>query len=323
MTDEKLALVEQEKGYLLSCWLPSGTFRLAPLRNQINPYFTNLALLALIPLKEWEPIHSHVEWYFQHINSHGYVNDYRLEGQTEIDTGSADSEDSYHATLFSLVAEWIRATGNTSWLATRHAEFVLLLQGIASLQQKDGLTWAKHSYRVKYLMDNCEVMRGLEDAAYLFACLGDEQNAVEARIRANACKLGIMKMYSRIRKSYAMYDSTHPGWRKWYPDVTSQAFPILYEITEPMVAKMLYQRITSAFPHFDSFQTGDMYPWMAIGECARLMGDQERVTNMISMATEVYIHGPRLPYWLIHEAGRFLQLLLHPTTHVQEAPPRF
>ena len=316
MTCEKTALIEHEKTFLLSCWLPSGTFRLAPMREQINPYFTNLALLALIPLNEWEPIQSHIEWYFQHLNHDGFVNDYRLEGQTEIDTGTADSEDSYHATLFSLVAEWIRATGKTNWLATRHAELVTLLQGIGSLQQKDGLTWAKHSYRVKYLMDNCEVMRGLEDAAFLFSCLGDNRNANEAQLRANACKMGILKMYSRLRKSYAMYGSTHPGWRKWYPDVTSQAFPIIYEVADPAIAHMLYQRITTAFPHFDTFQTGDLYPWMAMGECARLMGDHERVNRMLRGATDLYIYGTRQPYWLIHESGRFLQLLLHPASHV-------
>ena len=110
MTCEKSALIEHEKTFLLSCWLPSGTFRLSPMREQINPYFTNLALLALIPLNEWEPIQSHIEWYFRHLNHDGFVNDYHLEGQAEIDTGTADSEDSYHATLFSLVSEWIRAT---------------------------------------------------------------------------------------------------------------------------------------------------------------------------------------------------------------------
>lgn len=310
MSEELQTLIEHQKAFLLSCWLPSGTFRLAPKRDQINPYFNNLALCSLVRLQLWDPVQSHLEWYLQHLNQQGYINDYRLDGETEIDTGSADSEDSYHATFFSLVAAWVRATGKTDWIAAVHHELVVLLQGMARLQQKDGLTWAKHSYRVKYLMDNCEVLRGFEDAAYLFSMLEDSRNAEEARTRATACRTGIQSMYSKLRRSYAMYDHTHPGWRKWYPDVTSQAFPIIYAIAEPEIAGMLYERITKAFPHFDTFQTGDLYPWMAMGECARLMGDQARVQNMLGMAIALYIQGPRLPYWLIHESGRFLELVL-------------
>ncbi|MDN4092285.1 hypothetical protein QYF48_05540 [Brevibacillus agri] len=159
-------------------------------------------------------------------------------------------------------------------------------------------------------MDNCEVAKGLDDAHYLFASLGNALLAQEASVRAAACKAGIAGMYSRLRRSYAMYDRSHPGWRKWYPDVTSQAFPIVYSLCEPTVPSMLYERITKAFPRFDAFVTGDTYPWMVMGVCARMMGDEQRVRNMLTVATDLYIYGPRQPYWLIHEAGRFVELLL-------------
>ncbi|QRG65357.1 hypothetical protein JNE38_17165 [Brevibacillus choshinensis] len=303
-------MVENQRAYLLSCWLPSGTFRLAPKNNQINPYFTNLALIALVRLKEWEAVRSHIEWYLHHVNADGYVNDYRLDGTLEVDTGKADSEDSYHTTLFSLLAEFVREGGETDWIVPHKDELVVLMQAVGKLQQKDGLTWAKRSYRVKYLMDNCEVARGFEDAAYLFAMLGDDASAEEARKRAAACRAGIHSMYSGMRKSYAVYDSRYPGWRKWYPDVTSQAFPILYQMTRPDEDAMLYEKITQAFPHFDTFQTGDLYPWMSMGECARLMGDWRRVDSMLNTANELYIFGPRSQYWLIHESGRYVELSL-------------
>lgn len=303
-------MVEHQKAYLLSCWLPSGTFRLAPGSDQINPYFTNLALISLVRLKEWEPVRSHIEWYLDHVNDNGYVNDYRLNKTTETDTGKADSEDSYHATLFSLLAEWIRSAEETDWIERRKEELAVLLSAVARLQQKDGLTWAKRSYRVKYLMDNCEVAKGFEDAAYVFSLLGDGDAAAEANNRAAACRSGIYSMYSSLREAYAIYDRTYPKWRKWYPDVTSQAFPILYRLARPGEDTVLYEKMTRAFPHFDSFQTGDLYPWMAMGECARLMGDGRRVETMLATANELYIFGPRSPYWLIHEAGRYLELSL-------------
>jgi hypothetical protein len=303
-------LVKNQKAYLLSCQLPSGAFRLAPRRDQINPYFTNLALISLVRLGEGEAVRKHVDWYLHHVNGRGYVNDYRLDGEREVDTGHADSEDSYHATLFSLLVEWLQLTGDTDWLRQRRDELAFLVQAVGRLQQKDGLTWAKHSYRVKYLMDNCEVAIGLEDAATLFAALGDDESSREARYRAEACRRGIAAMYSPTQAAYAMYDRTYPAWRKWYPDVTSQAFPIVYGLAGPDTAYGLYERITAAFPHYDSFQTGDLYPWMVMGECARRMGDVRRVERMLQTAADLYIRGPRLPYWLIHETGRFLELML-------------
>jgi hypothetical protein len=302
--------VESQRNYLLRCQLPSGTFRLGPERPQINPYFTNLALLALVKLGEWEPVKRHVIWYLQHVNTRGYVNDFRLEEGKEVDTGTADSEDSYHATLFSLLAEVVRHSENTEWIAPWKTELIAVFHAMALLQQRDGLTWAKHSWRVKYLMDNCEVWQGLEDAHYLFQALGAEEEALEAQRRANACRAGIASMYSSWRRTYAVYDRTYPTWRKWYPDVTSQAFPIVYGLSDPEIAEHLYFRIQTSFPYFDSFQTGDVYPWMLMGECARLMNDQHRVERMLQTAARLYIHGPRRPYWLIHEAGRFLQLVL-------------
>jgi len=304
------AMVDHQKAYLLSCQLPSGTFRLAPGSDQINPYFTNLALISLVRLQEWEPVRRHIDWYLHHVNQHGYVNDYRLKGMDEVDTGKADSEDSYHATLFSLLAVWIRANGETDWLAARAGEFADLMQAVGRLQQKDGLTWAKRTYRVKYLMDNCEVAKGFEDAAFVLSMLGDEAAAEEASNRAAACRNGIRSMYSSVRTCFAIYDRSFPGWRKWYPDVTSQAFPLLYKSAFPDEAVMLYERITRAFPHFETFQTGDLYPWMSMGEAARLMGDWRRVETMLSTATDLYIFGPRSPYWLIHEAGRYVELSL-------------
>jgi hypothetical protein len=301
-------LVQNQKNDLLGCQLASGTFRLAPDRTQINPYFTNLALIALVQLGELKPVQQHVAWYLNNRNPQGYVNDFRIEDGREVDTGTADSEDSYHATLLSLLAEAVRQTEETEWIASCKADLADVFDALTRLQQKDGLTWAKHSYRVKYLMDNCEVWQGLEDASFLFHVLGMKEKAREAKRRADACRNGIASMYSEWRGAYAIYDRTYPGWRKWYPDVTSQAFPIVYRLAAPDTCSRLYANITGSFPHFDVFQTGDFYPWMIMGECARLMNDERRVERMLSTATDLYIYGPRRPYWLIHEAGRFLQL---------------
>jgi len=304
-------VIVQQRRFLVECQLPSGTFRLGPDRDQINPYFTNLALIALVRLGELQMVQQHVQWYLHRRTASGYVHDFRLMNGREVDTGTADSEDSYHATLFTLLAESVRVTEETDWIASCLDDLIDVFDALIRLQQKDGLTWAKHSYRVKYLMDNCEVWRGLEDASFLFQRLGAGEKSVEAKRRAAACQSGIAAMYCTLRGTYAMYDRTFPGWRKWYPDVTSQAFPIVYELAPADTRIRLYNGITGAFPHFHTFQTGDVYPWMIMGECARIMNDQPRVERMLQTAADLYLYGPRRPYWLIHEAGRFIQLCLH------------
>lgn len=304
------SMLEKQKNYLLRCQLPSGTFRLAPQSNLINPYFTNLALVSLVRLGEYAAVIRHIDWYLAHLSGRGYVNDHRLDGEIETDTGKADSEDSYHATLFSLLAEIVRSSNQTEWVEAKRDKLFTILQALLQLQQRDGLTWAKMSYRVKYLMDNCEVLKGLEDAAYLFDQVGNREAADLAKERADRCRAGLAAMYDRSRKCFAVYDQVFPKWNKWYPDATSQAFPLLYRLlpANDPIAVHLYAQITSHFPYFETFQTGDLYPWMAMGECALLMGDTERAERMRQAAEQVYIYGPRQKYWLIHEAAAYIRL---------------
>jgi hypothetical protein len=306
------SLLERQKHYLLRCQLPSGTFRLAPESNVINPYFTNLALVSLARLGECAAVERHVDWYLAHLSERGFVNDFRLDGETETDTGKADSEDSYHATLFSLLAKTIQGNKRTDLVAARRDKLLTMLRALLHLQQSDGLTWAKQSHKVKYLMDNCEVLEGLENAAFLFALVGDRETAILAKERADRCRAGLARMYDSSKRCFAVYDRVYPSWTKWYPDATSQAFPLLYRLVpaDSAIAVHLFRQITSHFPHFATFQTGDLYPWMVMGECAWLMGDTARAERMCRAAEDLYIFGPRQKYWLIHEAAAYIRLRL-------------
>ncbi|NGQ96329.1 hypothetical protein G3578_14280 [Brevibacillus sp. SYP-B805] len=306
-----LLMIERQKKYLLQCQLPSGTFRMSPHSPSINPYFTNLALLALVSCGELSAVKNHLDWYLAHVSADGFVNDYRLEDGKEIDTGKADSEDSYHATYFTLLAAYLTESGDIPWCIRNRDVLRTLLSALLSLQQPDGLTWAKRRWKVKYLMDNCEAYKGLADAAFLFGEIGEKEAARLAHEGALACRRGIAATYDPKRKTFAVYDRYYPRWTKWYPDATSQAFPVLYGIIPPQSGEaiQLYDQLTASFPCFDTFRTGDLYPWMIMGEFARLMGDEERVRRMVNTAADLYIFGPRAKYWLIHEAARFLRLL--------------
>lgn len=306
-------LIEKQKAYLLQCQLPSGAFRLSPKSDRINPYFANLALLPLVILGEYDAVARYLDWYIQHLNRDGYINDFRLQGGIELDTGKADSEDSYHTTFFSLLASYVEQSGRRSVITAYSKELATMLHAVLRLQQTDGLTWAKRSWKVKYLMDNCEVWKGLQDISSLFALIGEQALAELAMKAARHCETGLKGMYSAKRKSYAVYDRVYPKWHKWYPDATSQAFPLLYGLLSPSSAEAreLYQQLLLHFPDFQSFWTGDFYPWMIMGQYAWLMDDANRVARMLAVAEELYIYGPRSGYWLIHEAARYLMLKLY------------
>ncbi|MET3288690.1 UNVERIFIED_CONTAM: hypothetical protein ABID98_001260 [Brevibacillus sp. OAP136] len=302
--------IESQIDYILSCQLPTGTFRLGSLDARINPYFTNLALLPLVELGECDCAKQQLDWYVGHLNADSYVNDYVWQNGKEVDTGKADSEDSYPATFFLLALAYVDATDDFEWAYETREKLYRILDGLIALQQQDGLTWAKRSWKVKYLMDNCEVVQGLYAAEKLFEAIDENRGALQARQAAERCAVGINSMYSEKKDAYAVYDRHFPNWRKWYPDATSQAFPVLSGMLDPDsdIALSLYQRLIEHFPRFEWFETGDLYPWMSMGEWACVMGDAKRAAEMTIAAERLYIHGPRYPYWLIQDAAGYIRI---------------
>lgn len=303
-------MIRDQIDYILSCQLPTGTFRLGSLDARINPYFTNLALLPLVEHGACDRVKRQLDWYLTHLNPDSYVNDYVWRDGQEIDTGKADSEDSYPATFFLLALAYVAATEDLAWALGCGDKLVAILDGLLALQQKDGLTWAKRTWKVNYLMDNCEVVQGLYAAEKLLGLIGEKAGAARAKQGAERCARGIDAMYDEKKAAYAVYDRHLPNWRKWYPDATSQAFPILSGMlaADSSAAISMYRRVVEHFPRFDWFETGDAYPWMSMGEWAFLMGDTKRAAQMTEAAQALYIKGPRRPHWLIHDAAGYIRL---------------
>ncbi|MGE5704679.1 MAG: hypothetical protein ACM32O_19285, partial [Clostridia bacterium] len=251
--------VQSQVHFVLSCQLPSGAFLLGKHDHRIIPYFTHMALLSLLDAGEYEPVRRYLDWYLAHRGADGYVNDYIWRNGSEVDTGKADSEDSYHSTFFTLVLAYQAAVNDFYWARENCSQLQSILTGLIALQQRNGLTWAKRSYKVAYLMDNCETYLGLCAAEALFTQIGDMTTASTARERARWCAEGIMRMYDERKQAFAVYDKRWPNWNKWYPDATSQAFPVLagLAMAQESKSRQLYERFTYHFPRFDQFDTGD------------------------------------------------------------------
>jgi hypothetical protein len=292
--------------------------------NRIVPYYSNIAAMGMTkdPSKIGQ-VRAWMDWYIAHLNSHDVwglgntIYDYNVSGTTETPANDADSTDSYPATFLSLAWNFYQ-TGdpNAQWyVKSIAAQLDAIGQSLVRTQQGDGLTWAKPNYQIKYLMDNCEVYRGMRDAAALFQALGNGSKSAFYNSHASAALQGIMSMW--MGHGFAVYKDNGgnlaaPNWGKWYADAVSQLYPVLEQVlpaSDPK-AQEVYWRFNTAWPNWAnfSFNTSDPFPWVLVSNAAARMGDFGRVNTYIVNVQHLYVNkGFPWPFYSM-EAGFFMQV---------------
>jgi hypothetical protein len=184
------------RAHLRACQMSGGAFaQVSPGDNPaapvwIAPYFAHFAALALLSGHERDPnpddlarVGRWLGWCAIHQSAEGCWTDFEGTGAAVADTGTVDAWDS-SAALFLLVAERYRRAGGQdkpgTLTAARRA-----FECLARLTDADGLTWAKPDYRVKFLMDNIEVLAGWRAAAELFDASTSPAEAKQAKSHAD------------------------------------------------------------------------------------------------------------------------------------------
>ena len=120
------------------------------------------------------------------MDARGYVTDYQVSGGTLVSTGDADSTDAY-AGLFLLAVEAVQtAAPNGARLLALAPAVRLGVAAIRSTQRADGLTGAKPSWMVAYLMNEAEAFAGLQAATRLALVIGDRALARDGDTAAGA-----------------------------------------------------------------------------------------------------------------------------------------
>ena len=310
-----------------SSWLAtqfSPTGALLYSTTAINPYYSNLAASGLVkdPAR-YVQVENWMRWYISHLNRTdrwglgGTMYDYNIVNGKEVATGNADSTDSYAATFLSLAYAYY-ATGNPaaqSYVRSIASDLNLIGQVLAKTQQLDGLTWAKPDYKIKYLMDNAEVYRGLADAAALFGSMGDPVKQVYYSALATRCQLGMWSMW--MGNKWAVYKDgigryIGPDMGKWYPDASAQMFPVLYGVVpgSDSRAKTAYDKFNKAWPGWPqlSFNSQDPFPWVMVADAAALMGDSGRVGQYAESVRAKYINKGFPWTWYSMEGGWYMRL---------------
>jgi hypothetical protein len=225
-------------------------------------------------------------WYQAHMNAQGYVTDYQVAGTVETSTGDMDSTDSYAAMyLMALRNAWASSSDRTKLEAAR-AGVAKAVAAIESTQQADGLTWAKPSWHVKYLMDNVEVYAGLRAAAELARALGDATLEDRATADATRVKQGVSALWNPTTGSYdwAVHENgarQSTNWSVFYPDAAQQMWAVGFGLVDASRAAALVAKFEQTHPLWDKPSATDTYDTgaKAVGYWAPIGWAYQRVGN--------------------------------------------
>lgn len=313
--------LQEEYVYLENCRLPSGAIRMTPQDTRINPYFANQTAMALLTWNQGA-VRKYILWYLDHLNERdrfgleGTIYDYSLASDGERPTGDYDAADSYAATFLSLVSRYVFATGDAALVFDHLDQLERIARVCLALQDKDGLTWAKADHRYKFLMDNCEVARGLADWAETLRTIGLWRLGDAWAETARRVELAIEgELWSQQRQEYA-WAKTSLGlrWsrRRWYPDTVGQLYPIVYGQIDPRGdrAQALIARVNGGYPRWTQLRTGDYYPWALAAYAHALAGERERALEFADRVwVELLACGRPWPWYNLEGAYLVLTLL--------------
>ena len=308
----------------------------------VQPYNASIAALALLKDQtKLDQVKRYIQWYFNHMNwpdtsgMNGTVYDYWIDDQGRekfvIDqkTGKPgyDSVDSYSATFLMLVNAFYDAGGENEKAFILENKYKIDVIGntiIDLMDKNDNLTWAKPGYPVKYLMDNSESYQGLSDLADLFYKLNDVKGSTWYRVYADKNKSAINNEHGLADGSwYYPVKFSNGTWgykilfpieavrNHWYPDVSSQFYPILYNVISPTDSKAvrIYQTLSKNY-NWQDLKVGE-FPFVQIGYLGALMNDSTSVRNFYQNVTDKYItnYSAHKSTWNSWEAGWYVLMV--------------
>ena len=327
-TEENIALFrevfETETAWLASLQLDNGAIPMTPVKNgevRMNPYFADFAALALLEKADEyaDEVRAYMDWHFEHLNTaetdyngvDGTIYDYLIEVKNGKVAGetiamykrnySYDSTDSYAATFLSVLNKYYNETGDSEYIISHAEEIERIINAMFATYHK-GMTYAKPDWKVKYLMDNCEVYEGLLDAVELYgnvlSGLGADYKATADKCAACAAEVADTiesQLWMPMLSHYQVGAWKNSGitsdvfyWGKYYPCATAQLFPIIHGLIAPDTerANKLYDEFCESYK-WECFEYDDVFYWGANLQAAVMMNDIDRVVTYMTNYAEL------------------------------------
>lgn len=334
-SEEILPLFDEVSSYQLryiSSLVSGGGAILKDGGNSVNPYFSNFAALALLTdptIGNIDIVKNYIDWYLGHLNGSqkpngqdeipGSIYDYTSGGT--VSTGDYDSVDSYAATFLMLVEQLLEASPqDKSWILERSSQIALVssamvscidtesakVAGSISPENDDYLSVAKMEYDAKYLMDNCEVNRGLKSAIAL-QNKGVFSDSVDYESILAKNSSGIESLWIDDAGTYKWFESPTciSNWQRFYPDAVAQLWPVMFGVIDPASkrAKDIYNSFQTAYPLWAEGHTYITHPWTAVFFAAACMGDEVSVKKYIKHLQTFSSQNKQKDYWYCAEAA--------------------
>ena len=263
----------------------AGAYEIAP-DGLSNWYFSNLGLISIVQYLNAADldsyIRSYLDLYLSKLELNLSIQDVQFPfGRTNplvFTLVPADSDDSYAATLLTLATRYVRASQNWTWwnqnkvrlkdIAYRNILLSVKSNGLTSVFQPP----RSQSNNAGYLMDNCEVYRGLRDFAEMLKERGDSADATYYSSFADGIARAMGTLFMPATSAFKMADLSTQSDTSFYPGTTCQVFPQVFGVTE---LSGYYDR---AWNFFNTNTTGwatgtlDPYPWAVLGLAAAKRG---------------------------------------------------
>lgn len=161
------------------------------------------------------------------------------------------------------------------------------------MQNRDGLTWAKDNWRVKYLMDNSEVYWGLESMANLEKeFFADKKAASQYQRAAREVQQGIRKfLFNRQTGLYRVAKFESGAYQEadlnaWYPGTVALAWPHFFGVTKSD-SDIVQDQMAAINASWNwTSQSPDGSPWASIGQAALLAGDRTGAEAQAALTLE-------------------------------------
>lgn len=264
-----------------------GTDR--PLRRVV-PYFAHLGILGVLDSNDARRLtmtKNWITWYLSHIDqTTGVPLDtwYSLDGAYSTtcpvpgdisQCAVVDAEDSSVALFFVILDAYVTASGDKAIITTNSVAISRLATKLVSLiDTKDGLSFAKKTYPVKYTLDNSEVYAGLLSLERLNVVSGYTLakkgyfNTLAIRIKNTLVATNSIGMTSASSSLFywakdGAGTKTPSSLAVWYPDSMAQYWPYLFGVVNGAVATSSYQQVVNSLYS----RTGTA---MLSGDCVRL-----------------------------------------------------
>ncbi len=253
-----VADIRGDADWILTAQLSSGAIANYVDRQAVWPYLSNFAAMGLARATQVTGDKKYVNaawqwlsWYQAHMDANGFVTDYTISNGIAMSTGSMDSTDSYAGTFLIALRDAYATTKDTTRLTTFRTGIALAVKAIESTQNSDGLTWAKPTWLVKYLMDQGETYAGLLAAYGLAKTVKDSTTSSRASSDATRMRNGVAALWNSVTTSYdwaVQTDGAHivNDWSMFYSDSLEQAWAVAFGLVDSPRQADLMRRFVSA-----------------------------------------------------------------------------